>query len=156
MNIIPWRNKKRSEDELAPSLTTFRREMDSLFDRFFGDPWGGLREFGLGGGPTMDVAETEDEVTLKFELPGVSPEDIEVNVSGSVLTLTGEKREQHEDKRENCCYSERSFGRFSRSVQLPGTVDPGKVDASFKNGVLTVTIEKHPEAKPKRIAVRNA
>lgn len=155
MNLIPWKNKKAQPDDVSRSLATFRREMDNLFERFFREPWGlNLSDFEMGLGPTMEMTESEDQVTLTFELPGVSPEDFEINVSGNVLTLTGEKSDKREDRRGNCFYSERSYGRFSRTVQLPASVDPNKVDANFKNGVLTIKLEKHPGAKPKKIPVQ--
>jgi HSP20 family protein len=91
-----------------------------------------------------------------MELPGVRPEDVDIRITGGVLTIRGEKREEKEEKNKNLHFTERSFGSFQRSVQLPSTVDPDKVEATFKNGVLTVTVAKHADAKPKRIKVRNA
>lgn len=158
MNIIPWRHKRETNGQESRGLWPVRSELETLFERLVRDPFAGLslaaRDWGFGRGPTMDISEDEQHVTMRFELPGVTPEDIELNVSGNVLTLSGEKSEQREEKKEDCTYSERSFGRFSRSVQLPSTVNPDKVDAQFKHGVLTVKLEKRPEARPKRITVR--
>jgi HSP20 family protein len=133
--------------------------VDDLFERLFRDPWGtSLAESAFGGfgaGPPLDVSETDKQLTLRFELPGVKPDDVEINVSGSVLTLRGEKSESREEKSATCTYSERSYGSFSRSVQLPSTVDPDKVEATYKDGVLSVTLGKHPGAQPKRITVKS-
>jgi HSP20 family protein len=159
MNLIPWRHKseERAGRGVENPLVRFRQEFDQLFNQFFRDPWGGdLAERTFGVGPRMDLAETENEITLRFDLPGVTPEDVDISVSGGMLTLRGEKRDEKEQKSGDYVYAERSVGAFSRSVQLPSTVDPDKIDASYKNGVLTVTLAKHADAKPKRIPVRSA
>jgi len=158
MNLIPWRNKsmessRRSEPTTLPSL---RREIDDLFDQFLGEPFGGSlsRMFGgWAGGLRTDLAESDDEVVVSAELPGVDPKEVEINVTGDALIISGEKKEEHEDKHRNYHYMERQFGSFHRSVRLPAYVDPDKVDATFKNGVLTVTIAKKPDAKPRKIKV---
>ena len=102
----------------------------------------------------MDVAETSDGVTVTAELPGVDPGDVEVTVVGNVLTIRGEKRELGEHRERSYHYVERRFGAFHRALQLPGTVDPEKVDAVFRNGILKVRVPKLPDAKLKRITVR--
>ncbi|MEP0847903.1 MAG: Hsp20/alpha crystallin family protein, partial [Phycisphaerae bacterium] len=112
-------------------------------------------ERGQEWGPRMEMSETDREVTLRFELPGVRTEDVDISLSGNVLTVGGEKSEQRDERRGRVHYSERSFGRFCRSVQLPTTVDPDKVDASYKDGVLVVTVAKRPDARAKKVAVRN-
>ena len=161
MNLIPWRNKH--EDRTGGRagerpLASLRGEIDNLFDRFFHDSWGSSVFEGLparfGAAPRVDVSESEDEVRVRAELPGVDPKEVEIKVVGSMLTISGEKQEDREEKRRNYHYVERQFGSFSRTVQLPTSVDPDKVDASFKNGVLTVLVGKRPDAKPKRITVR--
>jgi len=158
MNLIPWRNKsmdagRRGETTTLPSL---RREIDDLFDRFLGEPFGnGLSRMfgGWASGLKTDLAESDDEVVVRAELPGVDPKEVEINVNGNALTISGEKKEEHEDKHRNYHYVERQFGSFHRSVQLPAYVDPDKVEATFKNGVLTVTIAKKHDAKPRKIKV---
>jgi len=158
MNLIPWRNKhmetsRRPEPTTLPSL---RREIDDLFDRFLREPFGtGLSQMfgGWTAGLRTDLAESDDEVVVRAEMPGVDPKEVEISVTGNALTISGEKKEEHEDKRRNYHYVERQFGSFHRSVQLPAYVDPDKVDATFKNGVLTVTIAKKPDAKPRKIKV---
>jgi HSP20 family protein len=163
MSLVPWR-RKREEGEIEgrpeTSLARLRREMDSLFDRFFHEPWSvsGLERSwsGLAAAPRTDLADSENEVTVSMELAGVDPKDVEINISGGMLTVRGEKKAEKEEQKRDYHYVERQFGSFERTVQLPSTVDPEKVDAAYKNGVLTITIAKHPGAKPKKIKVREA
>jgi len=163
MNLIPWRRKRESEaehEQSETSLARLRHDMDSLFDRFFRDPWswGELDRpvSGLMSMPRTDLADSENEVTVTMELPGVDPKDVNIDMTGDLLTIRGEKKEEKKEKKSNYHYVERQHGSFQRTVRLPSTVDAGKVDATFKNGVLSVRIAKHPEAKPKRITVRSA
>jgi HSP20 family protein len=158
MDLIPWRNKSRSPmTALDRPLASFRAEFENLFDRFFREPWGTSALSSVPGMfPQLDMAETDNDVTIRAELPGVRPEDVRIEVTGNILKLSGEKGEQKEEKGRDCLYCERQFGVFSRLVQLPASVDPNQVDATYKDGVLIVTMNKHPEAKPKRITVRNA
>jgi HSP20 family protein len=162
MSIIPWRQKtpERIAEEGETGLARLREEMHDLFSRFFGDEdrtsaldtW----PTGFGGMPRMDLAESADDVALKVELPGVDPKEVNIQVTGNVLTVSGERKQEKEEKKRDYHYAERSFGSFRRSVQLPGTVDAEKVDATFNNGVLTVKLAKRADAKPKRITVRSA
>ena len=142
------------------SLARFRDEMETMFDRFFRDPWGTSLWESLparvGWGPRMDLAETENELTITAEVPGVDPRELQIDVTGGVLTLRGEKKHEKEEKRKNYHYTECHYGSFQRSVQLPSTVDSEKEDAAFKDGVLTITLAKRADAKPKKITVRNA
>ncbi len=162
MNITPWRNKRdqRSEgDAGTTSMSRFRDEMDNLFERFFGEAWpmspfeGLVSRFGVG--PRLDLAESENDITVKAELPGVDSKEVDVQVIGNTLTIRGEKKQEKEEKKRDYHFVERQYGAFQRSVQLPTTVDADKVEAVFKDGVLTVTIAKRPGAKPKRISVKN-
>ena len=163
MNLIPWRKKRESDEGREPSetsLANLRHDMDSLFDRFFRDPWSwgdsDSPASGLMNMPRTDLADTENEVTVTMELPGVDPKNVDISITGDVLTVRGEKKEEKKERKKNYHYVERQHGSFHRSVQLPSTVDPSKVDATFKDGVLSVSVAKNPEAKPKRITVRNA
>lgn len=162
MNITPWRNKRDQRidsDGGTTALTRLRDEMDHLFERFFGDAWPLGAMEGLMGrsgmGPRIDLAETDNDITLKADLPGVDPKEVDVQVVGNMLTIRGEKKLEKEDKKRDYHFVERQYGSFQRSLQLPTSVDPDKVDASFKDGVLTVTMAKRPDARPKRIAVKN-
>ncbi len=161
MNLVPWRTKRDERDLSQPErgLSRLRNEMDNLFERFMRDPWSMdfSRDFPMGGfGPAMDVDETEKEVTVRAELPGVDPKDVEINVTGTTLSVRGEKKQEREEKKKDYHFVERQFGSFHRAVQLPTSIDADKVDASFKNGVLTVVVQKRPEAQPKRIEVKKA
>ena len=100
--------------------------------------------------PVADVVEGERDYRVTAELPGMSEKDIEIALAGDVLTLKGEKKEEHEGKGQNRYVSERRYGLFQRSFALPEDADPEKIEAEFKNGVLTVTLPKRPEAQAKQ------
>lgn len=148
MKLVPWREEK--------ALTTFRREMDRLFDRFFEGwpfrPWAEGREWA----PSVDVSETAKQVMVKAEVPGMDPKDIDIAITGDVLTIRGERKQEEEKKDENFHRIERSYGAFSRSVRLPAEVDANKVDATYKNGVLKIALPKTKQATVKKIEVKAA
>lgn len=139
----------------------FQREMNRLFDDVFG------REMGTGSAagtmptmwmtPQIDVSEADNELRVCADIPGVSQDEVDVTVEGDALTIRGEKKAETEQDRGNYHVSERAFGRFQRSIQLPFTPDPEQVRASFDRGVLTVTIPKTDQAKERgrRIEVQS-
>lgn len=139
----------------ATALVRMRDEMDRVFDRFVRDPldfvWAGD---GRTWTPSMDMAETENEVTIKVELPGMTAKDVDVSISGNRLTLSGKKDESREEKGENFYVNERRFGSFQRMMELPDGVDPEKIAAEQENGVLTIKVPKLKAAKPKHIPVK--
>lgn len=143
------------------ALTQHRPATD-LFRSFFDDlpeltGWGG-RMSGMDSlrAPTADVMETKDDIRVALELPGLRPEDIEVNLEDNILTISGEKREEREESQENRWHlSERRYGRFSRSFILPREVEQEKIQARFENGVLNVTIPKNERMKPRRIEIQS-
>jgi HSP20 family protein len=153
MNLIPWKNKSEGNGGFENAMTRFRSEMDDLFGRFMGPMGSGIGQ-GLGW-PSLDMAETDKDITVTAELPGVDPKEIEINVTGTVLTLRGEKKNEHEEESSDYHYVERHYGSFHRSVQLPSSVESDKVDATYKDGVLTVRMPKHPGARPKKITVKS-
>jgi HSP20 family protein len=102
----------------------------------------------------VDILEDKDNVVLKAEIPGVNPKDVELQVHDNVLTISGEKKLEHEDKKDNYVRIERFYGKFSRSFTLPPYVDTQKIEATYKDGVLTVTLPKKPETKPRQIEVK--
>ena len=158
MNLIPWRRKQEEHQTTEPTapLARLRNEMDMLFDRFFPDPWEPGESTllsGFGAFPRTDLAESENDVTVTMELPGVSPNEIQLDLSDGVLTVHGEKKQEKEEKQKNYHCVERHYGSFHRSVPLPSSIDPDKVDAKFKDGVLTIIISKNPAARPKRITI---
>jgi HSP20 family protein len=104
--------------------------------------------------PAMDVLENDNELTVRMDLPGLAPENLKVEVNDGVLTISGEVGDTIEKEGERYHYRERSYGAFQRSLRLPNTIDTEKVDATFENGVLHLTLPKLPEAQPKQIAVK--
>ncbi|WP_424138696.1 Hsp20/alpha crystallin family protein [Roseomonas chloroacetimidivorans] len=137
--------------------------MDRIFDNFWrgvgsGLPSGrGAPSFGLGA-PAIDMVEGEKEYRLTAELPGIDTADLDLSLSGDVLTISGEKNHERDEEAQNYFSSERSFGSFRRSLQLPQSVDREKISADFSKGVLTVTLPKTPEAaqQPRKIEVKAA
>jgi len=110
----------------------------------------------VGWSPPVDVYEDEEGFRLSFDLAGVEPKDVDIRFENGVLTLRGERKLEREDKKENYHRIELSYGSFTRSFSLPGTIDSEKIRAEAKNGVLTVAVPKKPEAKPKSIQVKVA
>lgn len=108
----------------------------------------------VGWTPPCDIYEDAEGVTLRFELAGVDPKDVDVRFENGVLTVRGERKLEAEDKRENYHRIERSYGTFTRSFSLPGTLDPERIKAEAKNGVLAITLPKKAEAKPRAIQVK--
>ena len=104
--------------------------------------------------PQVDVSETEDEIVVSAELPGLDQEDIDLSLSNGTLLIRGEKREEREEEGESYYCSERAYGAFRRDIPLPSAVDAHQVDAVFSQGVLTVTLPKTEEAKAKTVTVK--
>ena len=139
---------------LVPTkLTSLRRQMDQLFDRLWEPDYHEAATLGEWN-PIMDVAETKDSLIIKVEVPGIHPEDIQVSLQEQVLTVKGEKKKERDEKDEHYFRIERTYGAFARSVRLPVPVDPAKVNAMFRNGVLTVTLIKLPEVKGISIPIK--
>ena len=144
MTIVRW--------EPLRELSSLQSDMNRLFNTMFEAPGGQgsqLRRWT----PAMDLAETEDAFVLRADLPGVSQEDVSIELEDTVLTVTGERKADHDTKGEGFYRVERSFGAFSRSLTLPKGVDPEKIAASFTDGVLEVRITKPEERKPRRITI---
>jgi HSP20 family protein len=157
--LVPWRNDKpqlpATREDFFDPFVTFWREMDRMFDDFFGG--GFLQPHGKQSvTPAVDINETEKEVVVTAELPGVSDKDIELTLVGDILTIRGNKKTEHEEKIGDSYYVERRFGSFTRSLRLPFDVSDEKVDAKFKNGVLTIHLPKPAELQKwvRRIEVR--
>jgi len=129
------------------------QEIERLFDDFFRgvSPWhSGFSLTGERFVPSVDVIDDEKEIRVAAELPGMDEKDIEVELSSGALTIRGEKKAERESKSGGYCTVERTFGSFHRSVALPADIEADKAAAEFKNGVLTVTIPKTPEARSER------
>ncbi len=161
-DLIPWgRNQQttpsRYREEGDPFMT-LHREMNRLFDDVFRSfdvaPFGSLTGAGRTmGWPSVELSETDKDLRISAELPGMDEKDVEVLMQDRVLTIRGEKKSEVEDKER--AFSERTYGRFERRIPLGQDLDEDKVEASFKNGVLTVTIPKTAQAtsQMKRIAI---
>ena len=142
--LMPW-----------TGMTSLRREMDRLFDRFLEPARSEMPTLGEWE-PTVDVSENKDAVIVKAELPGVEQKDIAVSLQDGVLTIKGEKVAEKEEKDKRYHRVERSYGAFVRSMRLPAAVEIATVRATFKDGVVTITLPKAPEAKGTTIPVKAA
>ncbi len=135
-------------------ITTLRKEMDRLFDRIWE---GGLPEVTTPLGewtPALDVFETNEAVIVKAEVPGIDPKDIQVTLNNQLLTVSGEKKFEKQEKDEKFYRMERASGSFARSIQIPIPVDAGKVVATFKHGLLKIEMPKTAAAKGLSIPVK--
>lgn len=158
--------KQESQSALTPRREAGFRDLDlserwspfrSLIDEFFMDRG---REWGISGGagghviPQVDITETDDQYRVRAELPGVSKQDVTVEIEHGVLSIRGEKKSVRDEKLERGRRRECVYGSFSRSFTLPADAEDEKISAEFKDGVLEVEIGKRPESKPKQIAVQ--
>jgi HSP20 family protein len=139
---------------LAPWGGNLRREMERFFDRFAAPVWEPFEMVAGDWAPMLDVSETKDAMVVTAEVPGVDPKEIEIALTGDLLTLKGEKEKAKEEKEEHYHRVERTYGTFLRTIRLPMAVDGSKVTATFKNGVLVVTLPKTPAAKGTMIPVK--
>jgi len=148
---MAWLPRKRREEPAgAPSL---RGEMNRLFDDFFGRAEMPAL-FGAGSfAPAVDVVETKESILVKAEIPGIDPKCLDITVTGDQLTIRGEKKAEKEEKGRNFHRIERSFGSFTRTVEIPSGADAGKVSAEYKDGVLCVILAKKEEAKARSIKI---
>jgi HSP20 family protein len=148
---MAWLPRKFFEKMQNPSCE--KGDVSRMFQDFFGrmempSPFGG-GEFA----PAVDVVETKDSILVKAEIPGIDPKELDITITGDLLTIKGEKNSEREEKGKNFHRIERSSGSFSRTVQIPSHADTSKVSAGYKDGVLTVTLSKREEAKSKSIKV---
>jgi len=137
-------------------ISSLQKEMDRLFGQYLGR-MRGAEEEGLAAAwaPAVDIYETEDKVVLKAELPGLKKEDIDIQVRENTLTLKGEKKFEKEVKEENYHRVERTYGSFQRSFTLPNTVKQEGIEATFKDGILEVSLPKAEEAKAKKVTIKS-
>jgi HSP20 family protein len=148
MALVRW--------EPVRELTSLQNEMNRLFNTFFDTPTTGN---GNGGSlrrwiPPMDLVETDDHFVLKADLPGLDESDVNIEVEDNVLTVSGERKAEHEDSREGYVRVERAYGSFRRSLTLPEGVNAEAVTASFEKGVLQVSIPKPEQRKPRKVAIQ--
>ncbi len=146
MDLVQWRPFRE--------VSRLRSEMDRLWDEYFGSGRRALQPLEEAWMPAVDISETSDKITVKAEIPGMEAKDIDISMVGDTLTIKGEKKAEREEKDENFHLVERTYGSFSRSMKLPAAVDADKVEATYKNGVLTVVLPKKEEVKPKTIEIK--
>lgn len=156
--LVPFRDR---QNLARPELNVFgslQREVDRLFDEF-ARGFGTLAVTGNGSlMPSMDISETDKELVITAELPGLERKDVEISLDDNVLTIRGEKKTETspDDKKKNVHVSERSYGVFYRVLELPGKVDPASVQATMSKGVLKITIPKPAQSESKKIEVKEA
>ncbi len=139
------------------NLSRLRDEMDRMFDQFLVEPVGLLDPKVLrteGWLPPIDISDTENEVVVRVEAPGIAVKELEVLLTGTTLMIMGKKDELKEKQEENYYQCERRFGEFRRELELPEGIDPEKVAAEADNGVITIRVAKKPGAKPRHIEVK--
>ena len=168
---LPVKTEKSPVPQTWSVFEGLRRDIDRLFDDFGGGLWRNPlrrsafdmmpfsgRELTLPAVPAVDVSDTEKAYEIAAELPGIDEKNVEVKVSNGILTIRGEKQEEKEEKKEDYYLRERNFGSLERSFQVPDGVDTDKIEASFRKGVLTVTLPKKPEIQQaaKTISVKAA
>ncbi|MCM8799483.1 MAG: Hsp20/alpha crystallin family protein [Candidatus Omnitrophica bacterium] len=149
MALIKWRGKEW--DPFRELL-----DLEHEFRRFFEDSFALLPERVSKEGiwsPSLDIVEDKDNITIKADLPGVKQSDIDISISGDILTIKGERKREEEVKDKNYHRIERFYGNFTRSLTLPKYVDTNKVKATYKDGVLEIVLPKTEEVKPKQIKV---
>jgi HSP20 family protein len=146
MALVPFNKRNRN------GLARLHNEMDDLFDGFFRGldrPFAGYKAW-----PAIDVAEEENAIVVRAEIPGCKAEDIDISVYGNTLTISGEKKFEEEKKEKGYYHIESTYGSFRRELTLPTDVDPGKVDAACKDGVLSITLPKAASAKAVKVKVK--
>jgi len=146
MALVPFHKRPRNE------LARLHDEMDDLFDSFFrglGRPLTSYKAW-----PTIDVADKDDAIVVRAEIPGCKAEDIDISVYGNILTISGEKKESKEEKEKGYYHMESSYGSFRREISLPTDVDEDKIDAVCKDGVLSITLPKAEKTKAVKVKVK--
>ena len=145
MALIRW--------EPVRELNTIQSEMNRLFNTLFEAPPGNGGAAQRRWIPAMDLVETDDDLVLRADLPGLSEDDVKIEVEDNVLTISGERRAEHEERKEGYYRVERASGSFARSLTLPEGIDPERVRASFDRGVLEVRIPRPEQRKPRKVTI---
>jgi HSP20 family protein len=145
MALIRW--------EPARELGTIQSEMNRLFNTFFDTPTAGSNGTFRRWIPAMDLVETESDYILRADLPGLSEDDLNIEFEDGVLTVSGERKFEHEERKDSYYRVERASGSFRRSLTLPDGVDPEAVKATFERGVLEVHVPKPEQRKPRKVAI---
>jgi len=147
----PFHGIRQRGRDMFSELTGMQQEMNRVFDEFFGERQDDMAQ--CTWTPMVDVSETETELKIRAELPGLTLEQVEIHLQDNVLTLQGEKKQEQKEEHENFHRIERCYGTFSRSFTLPANVKTDAIQATFKNGILLITLPKVEEAKSKKIEI---
>lgn len=150
MNLIPWK-KQEPLFNLSP-VSELQREMDRMFGRFFGNGTSFLESFVPF--PPVSVSENDKTITVTAEVPGLTATELDVRIDDNVLTIRGEKKEEKKEEKDSWYRVERSFGSFTRRIELPSTVDSAHTEASLEQGVLTLKLSKAASQKGRTIKVQ--
>lgn len=164
LDLMPWRKKETDltdHQQTEDRLLDLRGQLSRMFEDFYNTSFGispFLEDFGSTGdfSPRINVEESEEEITVAAELPGLKPEDVEISIENKMLTISGEKREEKEDTGKRHYRVERSFGSFTRRVSLPTEVEEDQVEASLQDGLLKIALPKNKTVQEnvKRIPVK--
>jgi HSP20 family protein len=148
--LTPWRP--------ARALTSLHDEFDDLFSRFFGTEGGESRHTFSGElfEPAVDTEVRDGKMVVTADLPGIDPKSVDVSVSGDRLTIKGERKAEHEENQAGRFYREVRYGRFERTLRLPGPIDPGTVTAKYRDGVLDISMKAPAGSEPTRVPVTTA
>jgi HSP20 family protein len=152
MAVVKW-NSARNEAAWPSDLFGLQREMNTMFDRLFRGTDDAETTFSAWC-PATDIAEQDDAYIVHVEVPGVKKEDFKITLESNILTIRGEKKQEKESKNDHLHRVERSYGSFQRSFTLPAKVKNDKIEAVYKDGVVTLTLPKAEETKPKQIEVK--
>jgi HSP20 family protein len=155
MSIIRWQPRATLRPwSSLQEIETMQREMARLFDWTFGQEQGdGMPHDGTWA-PAVDVVQETDRFRVRADLPGMKREDIEVTINGDTLTISGEKKQESEAKKEGVYRAERYYGKFSRSLTLPSSVDASKIEATYRDGVLDISVPKSEAAQARSIKIQ--
>jgi HSP20 family protein len=161
-DLIPWKRigvEGTSDAESGLELSNLQRDMNRLFEDFFDRPFGISPLWGEETGrkrflPDVDLKETDQEVVLSVDLPGMNPDEIDISVTGNTFTISGEKSSEDQKKGEGYYRRERSYGSFRRSIPLPTEVDKDNTKATYKQGVLKVVMPKIPSEKTSQTKIK--
>jgi HSP20 family protein len=153
MAIVRW-SPTRELAAFPTDVLSMQREINRMFDDFFRSDRDDSSLLAQSWKPAVDIVEEDDAYVAKVELPGVKKDDVKITMQDNVLTIRGEKKSEKKGKEENLHHFERYYGAFQRSFSLPTSVKNDKIDAEYKDGVLTIIMPKAEEAKPKQIEVK--
>jgi HSP20 family protein len=154
-SVVPVKTQPFAQQPTGDLFASLQREIDRVFESF-GRGWPSFRALNTDLAPRMDVAETDKDVEITAELPGLEEKDVQVNIADNVLTIKGEKKAEKEQKEKNYHTIERSYGSFYRAINLPTGINTDAIKATLANGVLKVVVPKPAAAQAKKIEVKSA